>query len=74
MKSQILAVLLFCLVCPWLVARIFQMEGHRESLHENVPESRDSSRTAPIGSNFETAGQQVNYDGLSTKQINYLIP
>ena len=74
MKSQILAVLLFCLVCSWFVARVFQMESHRESWHKNVPESRDSSQTVPAGSIFETAGQQVNYEGLSTKQINYLIP
>jgi hypothetical protein len=74
MKSQIVPVILFCLAFPWIVARVFQMEEHHETLQENVPESRYRSRPVPTGSNFETAVQQVNYDELSTKQINYLIP
>jgi hypothetical protein len=74
MKSQIVPVLLFCIALPWVASRLFQMEGRPESLHKNVPEIRDKSRLVPTGSNFEAAGQLVNYEELSNKQINYLIP
>jgi hypothetical protein len=74
MKSQIVSVILFCIALPWIVARVFQMEGHHETLQENGHERGDRSRPVPAGSYLETKGQQVTYDELSNKQINYLIP
>jgi hypothetical protein len=74
MKSQIVPVLLFCIAFPWIVARVFQMEGHHGTFQESGHECRDRSRSVPTGSDNEAAVQQVNYDELSNKQINYLIP
>jgi hypothetical protein len=74
MKSQIVPVILFCLVFPWIVARVFQMKGGQERLHENVPESRDKSGPVPAGSNYEVSIQMVTDDELSNKQMIYLIP
>jgi len=72
MKSQIVPVLLLCMVFPWIVALVFQMKGTHESLRENPKEwVRQESLT---GSDNKVAGEPVNYDELSTKQINYLIP
>jgi hypothetical protein len=73
MKSQIVPVLLFCAAFPWIASRVFRMEGRHEPSHSNVRESREWPRVA-AGRNSEAAGQQVSYDELSTKQINYLIP
>ncbi len=72
MKSQIVPVLLFCIAFPWIVARVFQMEGH----HETIQESRKEwfRQESLSGSDNEAAGQQVNYDELSNKQFIYLIP
>ena len=72
MKSQIVPVLLFCIAFPWIVARVFQMEGHHETFQENRKEwSRQESIS---GGDNEAAGQQVNYDELSNKQFIYQIP
>ena len=74
MKSQIVPVILFCIVFPWIVARVYQMEGPQDRLQEDCFESSDRSRTVPAVSSFAAEDQPVTYDELSTKQINYLIP
>jgi hypothetical protein len=72
MKSQIVPVLLFCIVFPWIVARVFQMEGHHETIQESP---KEWLRQDPLsGIDNKAAGQPINYDELSNKQINYLIP
>jgi hypothetical protein len=72
MKSQIVPVILFCLVFPWIVARVFQMEGHPKTKQE-IPQKwfRQESLS---GSDNKAAIQMVSYDELSNKQIIYLIP
>jgi len=74
MKSRIIPVIMFCIAFPWLVARVFQREGHHETLQESGHDRRDRSRPVPTGSNLETKDQQVNYDELSNKQMIYWIP
>jgi hypothetical protein len=74
MKSQIVPVIFFCLVFPWIVARVFQMEGGQKRLHENVPESSDKSRLVTTGNNYEITIQMITDDELSNKQMIYLIP
>lgn len=72
MKCQIVPVLFICMVLPLLVSWVFQQAGQQETLHEKCEE-----RFLPepfSGSYIETAGQLINYEGLSNKQINYLIP
>lgn len=72
MKSQIIPLLAFCLVLPWLVARVFHREDHPDNISNRV-ERIYPAQSLPLTANF-TEGQLVNYDGLSNKQINYLIP
>jgi hypothetical protein len=74
MKSQIVPVLLFCIAFPWIASRVFQMEGRHESLNKIVRENGDMPRSVPAVVNFEAGSQLVNYEELSNKQINYLIP
>jgi hypothetical protein len=72
MKRQIIPVLFICMVLPWIVSRVFQLQGHQETLHENC---QQRFHPEPFtGSNIETSGEWINYEGLSNKQINYLIP
>jgi hypothetical protein len=72
MKSQIVPVLLFCIAFPWIAARVFQMEGHHETIRESPKEW--FRQDPPSGIDNKAAGQPINYDELSKKQINYLIP
>ena len=72
MKSQIVPVILFCLVFPWIVARVFQIEDHPKTLQES-PNEWFRQETAS-GCDKKAEVQRVSYDELSNKQINYLIP
>ena len=72
MKSQIVPVILFCLVFPWIVARVFQMEGHPKTIQES-PQKWFRQETLS-GCDNKAPIQMVSYDELSNKQIIYLIP
>jgi hypothetical protein len=72
MKSQIVPVFLLCIAFPWIVARVFQMDGHHETLRENPKEW--FLQETPSDSDHKAAAQLVSYDELSNKQINFLIP
>jgi hypothetical protein len=72
MKSQIVPVLIFCMVLPWLVSRVFKMEGCSERLRVNCQETIQKESFS--GGNIEKEGRLISYEGLSTKQINFLIP
>jgi hypothetical protein len=72
MKSQMILVLSITLALPWVAARLFQIEGHRESFRECRKEFPVQESYA--GFDSKTAGQTVSYGELSNKQINYLIP
>ena len=72
MKSQILAVLLFCLVCSWIVARVFQMESHQDCNREKREAAFRPAETTPDTGREQEVGP--DYEELSMKRINYLIP
>jgi hypothetical protein len=72
MKSQIIPVILFCIAFPWIASRVFQMEGHRETLRETPKEGFRQELLS--GSDDKAANQLVNYDELSNKQLIYWIP
>ena len=72
MKSQIVPVLLFCIAFPWIVARVFQMEGHQETPRES-PKVWLRQESLPSADN-KASIQPISYGELSNKQINYLIP
>ena len=72
MKSKIVPVILFCIAFPWIVARVFQMENHQETLQENQKEWIRQETLS--GNDNKAVVQMVSYEELSNKQINYLIP
>ncbi len=74
MKSQIVPVLFFCIVFPWIASRVFQTEGRRDTGHANCHECTNRSRPVRAFRPIEEAGLVINYAELSTKQINFLIP
>ena len=72
MKSKIVPVIFFCIAFPWIAARVFQMEGHPETIQENPKECFCQETIS--GSDNKAVVQMISYDELSNKQINYLIP
>jgi hypothetical protein len=72
MKSQIIPVLISCMFLPWIVSRVFQLGGQSERLPEICKEWAYPEIFPD--SNMETEGEWISYEGLSAKQINYLIP
>jgi hypothetical protein len=71
MKNLVIPVLFFCIALSSITTRLFQPKVRKAALHENCGE--DFLQKSFSGSKIEPDGQFIDYEELSTKQINYLI-